>query len=261
MSKAQDKIKLTFLRGRRKRQEAKIASIKSNKKMNAETRAKWVTLTTNSLNVTKAEIRRLEVALGLRPAGVLPVNPGQTVVQPVVSNPVPKPAVTTPVVKPVVKPAPVELTAREKFVKELEWGIANEPKIHYVQVRPMKNLKLWSIHALPLSLDCSEAITVAAHAAGLEDPNGLNYNGTGFTGTLLTHAEKTKRVISRSTVRPGDLVVYGSGSGVHVNAILEVTPTKLKMFSHGQEKGPLVIEVGPGSTYRAGQKVTYISVT
>jgi cell wall-associated NlpC family hydrolase len=59
--------------------------------------------------------------------------------------------------------------------------------------------------------DCSQWVTAVYKAAGLADPNRNDFRG-GFTGTLVAHG----RSISRSDLKPGDLIIYGSGSGFHV---------------------------------------------
>jgi cell wall-associated NlpC family hydrolase len=56
-----------------------------------------------------------------------------------------------------------------------------------------------------LRLDCSEFVTLVYKAAGVVDPNGRGYNGTGYTGTLVANGTRT------SNPQPGDLVFYGTG--------------------------------------------------
>jgi peptidoglycan hydrolase-like protein with peptidoglycan-binding domain len=51
--------------------------------------------------------------------------------------------------------------------------------------------------------DCSQWVTALYKSAGLPDPNGQDYGG-GYTGTLANHG----RQISRSQLRPGDLVIW-----------------------------------------------------
>lgn len=58
--------------------------------------------------------------------------------------------------------------------------------------------------------DCSQFVTGIYHSAGAKDPNENSYNG-GFTGTLA----RGKR-ISRSELKPGDLVLYGVNPYHHV---------------------------------------------
>jgi peptidoglycan hydrolase-like protein with peptidoglycan-binding domain len=123
---------------------------------------------------------------------------------------------------------------RAAIVEHGRWGIAHEPQIHYQQSRPIDGLG--HPRKLPLNTDCSGFVTDCYNWAGAPDPNGRKYNGEGFTGTLLA----TGRRITKSQARPGDLVVYGPGTGHHVCMVLEAGEDPL-LVSHGQEKGPLAI--------------------
>lgn len=61
--------------------------------------------------------------------------------------------------------------------------------------------------------DCSQFVTSIYWSAGLEDPNGYNWTG-GYTGTLVSHGRQV------SSPKPGDLVLYGSGSAHHVEMFI-----------------------------------------
>jgi hypothetical protein len=63
------------------------------------------------------------------------------------------------------------LTVREQIVANAQWGIANEPQIHYEQLRPIDGLK--TPRKLPLHTDCSGFVTLCYAWAGAPDPNGL----------------------------------------------------------------------------------------
>ncbi len=66
-----------------------------------------------------------------------------------------------------------------------KWCVLNRSRIHYSEVRPIP-VDL-SFGELPFTTDCSGFVTMLARWAGLPDPNGLGYSGSGYTGTLLTH--------------------------------------------------------------------------
>jgi hypothetical protein len=125
-----------------------------------------------------------------------------------------------------------QLTLREKIVENALWGIANEPRIHYSNSRPIDGLH--QAHKLPLNTDCSGFVTLCYAWAGAPDPNGRGYNGQGFTGDILQHGRR----IPRSALQPGDLVVFGPGTGEHVVMVIQLAADPL-VVSHGQEKGPL----------------------
>ena len=71
---------------------------------------------------------------------------------------------------------------------------------------------------LPIVADCSAAVTLWYNFAGAPDPNGLGYDREGYTGTLL--ASGNGRLVSRALARPGDIVVYGPGTGWHTALIV-----------------------------------------
>ena len=126
------------------------------------------------------------------------------------------------------------LTLRDQIVANARWGIANEPQIHYEQLRPMDGLH--EARRLPLHTDCSAFSTLCYAWAGAPDPNGLDYNGLGYTGTMLQHMQR----IPAAAVQPGDLVVWGPAPGHHVAVVLEIGADPL-LCSHGQERGPFAI--------------------
>ena len=122
---------------------------------------------------------------------------------------------------------------REKMRQWMNWALRNTASIHYAQSRPIP-LKAGKAHKLPLTTDCSGSTTICAYSAGLPDPNGRKYNGTGYTGTLRDHCKEIKR----SQLRVGDIIIYGRGTGTHVVIVYNITDTDIIVFSHGQESGP-----------------------
>lgn len=136
------------------------------------------------------------------------------------------------------------LTVRDQIVANARWGIANEPQIHYQQVRPIDGLH--RAQQLPLRTDCSGFSTLCYAWAGAPDPNGLNFSGLGYTGTLLQHMTK----VPLAAVQPGDLVVWGPAPGHHVALVLENDGEDPLLCSHGQEKGPLEIRFSVETKYQ-----------
>ena len=120
---------------------------------------------------------------------------------------------------------------RNGIVAAARWGIRNEPRIHYGQIRPIPLSR-----TLPLTTDCSGFATLCYFLAGAPDPNGNGYDGRGYTGTLLERMES----IPPLAVREGDLVVWGTFPGHHCAVVLEPGDDPL-LCSHGQERGPLAI--------------------
>jgi hypothetical protein len=143
-------------------------------------------------------------------------------------------------------------TKRQLVVQLCHWGLIHTGQIHYAEIRPMPSTRIRVLPRLPLTTDCSGWATLCYKYAGAADPNGLGYNGQGYTGTLLKHMHH----ITRIQAKPGDLVVYGCKSnpnGHHVAVITSVgshTPETIETCSHGSENGPLAITVAHEAVYQ-----------
>ena len=90
---------------------------------------------------------------------------------------------------------------------------------------------------VPPLADCSSLSTWCYWVAdqeigGVPDPNGLNWR-SGFTGTMKMHGRKV------TNPKPGDLALYGPGTGKHVTVYIGGG----KCVSHGTSSGPLVLPV------------------
>jgi hypothetical protein len=141
---------------------------------------------------------------------------------------------------------------RATIVSEANWGIANAASIHYQQLRPMDGLN--SRHKLPLDTDCSGFVTLCYKWAGAPDPNGLDYSGQGYTGTLLSYLTP----VSSSQVKPGDLVLWHRGGvGEHVSLVLEPGSDPL-LVSHGAESGPYTVRFSASNRSHAGASVAWL---
>lgn len=148
--------------------------------------------------------------------------------------------------------------------------LANEPRIHYQQRRPMLTPRIYEQQAVDLfaaggsvSSDCSETVTWLCKMAGLQDPNGLSYNGQGFTGTLLS---SLPHYVDPADANVGALVVWSDPrhpQGNHVAMVL--TPGRDPwLFSHGSENGPkrvrLSAETAAQERVHAGTSTIFLSV-
>lgn len=112
--------------------------------------------------------------------------------------------------------------------------IAHAPVVHYSEARPYpRNARPGQY---PIVLDCSSAVTMICKWAGLHDPNAREFNGTGWTGTLLDgpcpHYFEPGRALA------GALVVFGPGTGEHAAMVLEPDHRNPLLFSHGWEERP-----------------------
>lgn len=141
------------------------------------------------------------------------------------------------------------MAARDTIVERAKWGINNAGQIGYLQSRPMTTLDNWKNKHLPFSCDCSESTTGLYYAAGVPDPNGFGYNGSGNTATLLSNGKR----ITMTSALPGDVVVFvrPSGETVHAAVMIEKTADPL-LFSHGSSNGPLAIRFSTEAAYHKG---------
>ena len=128
---------------------------------------------------------------------------------------------------------------RNQMVSNAEWAIEHTSSIHYEESRPMPITI--AIHHLPITTDCSGFATMMAKWAGAPDPNGRGYDGSGFTGSLLSHLPH----IGGQDAKRGDLVVLYKvdgdlADGDHVVILLQDVAGHPDPFvaSHGREDGP-----------------------
>lgn len=88
-----------------------------------------------------------------------------------------------------------------------------------------------------ITIDCSQSVELLCHVAGLTDPDGLNYQQDGFTGTLL---KTLPHYHDPGGANIGALVVLGPGTGEHVAMVRHPGHDPI-LFSHGQEAGPFFL--------------------
>ena len=144
----------------------------------------------------------------------------------------------------------------------MRYLLAHEPQIHYAQIRPMRTVHLSETdmrHRLDsggaLTMDCSESVTCLCKWAGLHDPNGHGYDGTGYTGSMLDHLP---HYTDASKAKVGGLVVFGPGTGDHVCMVLEAGSDPM-LFSHGQERGPIAIRFSAERAWHR-RPATFLSI-
>ena len=135
---------------------------------------------------------------------------------------------------------------QQNLVNWAHWSEANKSHFIYTEgAQRMEAIGQWPLK-FPISCDCSGFVTLLCNLAGLPDPNGQRYNHTGYTGTLL--ANPANHHIPASQVQPGDLVVYGAGTGVHTAIVIEVHGPDIMTVSHGDSNGPSYCWVNPPTT-------------
>jgi hypothetical protein len=82
--------------------------------------------------------------------------------------------------------------------------------------------------------DCSSYVTSIALATGADDPNGYDFSGLGYTGTLILAKGKWKQVDLDTMIRAGQgYIVYGDGTGFHTEAYCPSKTDKMRTVGHG----------------------------
>jgi hypothetical protein len=152
-------------------------------------------------------------------------------INPKISGASPNAPKAKPKAKPKLKVTPA--TRRQLVSAAAMCGYRNRVKIHYTmgparmsgvkQKKKPPQFGTWE--------DCSSFSTWCYWTAGCVDPNGLKYNGTGYTGTLINNGTR----IDLDKAKMGDLVFYGRGRISHVVVVVSYARA---IVSHGQESGP-----------------------
>jgi Putative peptidoglycan binding domain/NlpC/P60 family len=133
----------------------------------------------------------------------------------------------------------VIISPRQKKINLIEstamLGYTKRQYIHYTQgwLRMEGVRKKLHPPQYPNWEDCSSFSTWCYYVAGITDPNGLGYNGLGYTGTL---AQNGTRVTS---IQTGDLIFYGGGPP-YTHVAIAVSSTRV--VSHGSESGPVLLD-------------------
>ncbi len=145
---------------------------------------------------------------------------------------------------------------RQRLVGWCLWGVENSAEIHYEQSRPIPVSHLPG--TLPLTTDCSGSTTLFARWAQAPDPNGLDYDGSGSTMTMLAHMRRIKA----AQAVPGDLIVFdGPIDEQHVVVLLENGSEEDPLVaSHGSERGPLTARLRAEKDAHSGCTPVYLSL-
>lgn len=130
---------------------------------------------------------------------------------------------------------------RSAVVAAAKWGVANKAHFTYTEGANRMDFEKRGIK-FPITTDCSGFVTFCYRVAGCSDPNGMGYNGSGYTGTLLHNG----KAIALKDVQPGDVVIYGPGTGWHAALVVDVSgpnATNPLTVSMGQQGDPSYVHV------------------
>lgn len=137
-------------------------------------------------------------------------------------------------------------------------------QVDYAEVRPMvtrdltePRLETQLRRGGRITCDCSEAVTMMFRMAGLRDPNGLGYDGYGYTGTMLEHLPHFS---DYGKLHQGSLIVFGAGTGTHVVMVTRPDGDNPHVYSHGSHARSAIWSLSLERTYHPGEPLTLLAI-
>lgn len=130
--------------------------------------------------------------------------------------------------------------------------VRHQRQVHYRQFRPM-DITAWSRAHLDYEMshggqfwaDCSEMTTALFHWVGAKDPNGMGFNGWGWSGSIWEHLPHFSNA---RDAKIGSIVTFGPGGSEHVATVFSPGSDPV-LFSHGDENGPGLIRLSSAAPY------------
>lgn len=137
-------------------------------------------------------------------------------------------------------------------------------QVLYAEVRPMSTARLTETQLRcrlenkgTITTDCSETVTLMFRLAGLKDPNGLGYDGEGYTGTMLEHLTHFDQW---GEVHAGTLIVFGKYPGTHVVMVTHPDGQNPIVYSHGSHAASAIWDLNTERTYHPGEPLTLLAI-
>lgn len=159
---------------------------------------------------------------------------------------------------------PVTQTQRNHLVRLARLLNKYANHVDYAMVRPMSTQHLTQTQLTntleaghSITCDCSESVTLMFRLAGLRDPNGLRYDGYGYTGTMLEHLE---HFTEWDKVHEGTLIVFGAGTGTHVVMVTTPNGENPEVYSHGSHATSAIWSLDTERTYHTGEPLTLLAI-
>lgn len=154
------------------------------------------------------------------------------------------------------------MTKRQKMKNIMEY-IHNYSRLwDYVEKRPMTltKISLAALHTLMsggmrVKSDCSESVTAVCKWAGLKDPNGRGYDGTGNSETMLAHLRNYRNA---RLARTGAIVHFQNPD--HVAFVYKPSPIlgNPTLWEHGAP-GIAIVKLSVERQFHSGP-VTFLSI-
>lgn len=155
-------------------------------------------------------------------------------------------------------------TQRNQMVRIAQLLNQYAPDVDYAQIRPMRTryltlskLRTDLQHNIPITMDCSESVTLICRLSGLKDPNGMMYDGEGYTGDMLAHLP---HFTNYDQLHKGSLIVYGTGTGTHVVMVTEPNGVNPEVYSHGSHASHAIWSLAQEDEYHQGEPKTLLAI-
>lgn len=139
--------------------------------------------------------------------------------------------------------------------------------VNWAEVRPMSTARLTETQLrqrflahLMITMDCDESVTLISRLSGLRDPNGLGYDGEGWTKSLLDHLPHFSD-FNRAHV--GTMIVIGRYPGEHVCMLTkrnDADPSNPNVYSHGSHAKSAIWDLHTELTYHQDKTVTLLAI-
>jgi hypothetical protein len=159
---------------------------------------------------------------------------------------------------------PVTQTQRNHLVRLADLLNQHAALVKYAEVRPMSTARLTETQlrcrfasGQTITCDCSEAVTLMFRLAGLKDPNGLGYDGEGYTGTMLRHLPHFS---DWTEVHEGTLIVFGDYPGNHVVMVVKPNGENPMVYSHGSYSDHAIWDLNTERGYQGAVPITLLSI-
>jgi len=117
-------------------------------------------------------------------------------------------------------------------VNAAQWWVAHNKWATYSEAGNRFN-SLHRPYEVPLIADCSAGVTDLYCWGGAPDPNKLDYDGEGYTGTLIKAGQR----INPRRVRECDIAIFGPGVGWHAAMAISGGSDPL-VWSMGEQGDP-----------------------
>lgn len=159
---------------------------------------------------------------------------------------------------------PATQTQRNHLVRLAYFLSKYAERVDYAEVRPMSTRSLTQTQLQcrlesggHITCDCSESVTMMFRMAHLMDPNGLGYDGYGYTGTMLEHLP---HFTDWNKAHRGTLIVFGGGTGTHVVMVTSPNGDNPDVYSHGSHAASAIWSLNTERTYHEGEPLTLLAI-